>query len=76
LYLHSQTRAPATPSTGGDLRAIQVEETCEQCGAAMTVRRGRRGFFLGCSSYPKCKGTREPGDRTREKIEEMTRTEA
>jgi DNA topoisomerase-1 len=25
----------------------------------MKLRPGRRGFFLGCSKYPKCKGTRE-----------------
>jgi DNA topoisomerase-1 len=25
----------------------------------MKLRPGRRGYFLGCSKYPKCKGTRE-----------------
>ena len=34
----------------------------------MTVRKGRRGYFLGCANYPKCKGTREPGETTLEKI--------
>ncbi|MBM3500211.1 MAG: type I DNA topoisomerase [Armatimonadetes bacterium] len=29
---------------------------CPECGAAMVVRRSRRGPFLGCSRYPKCKG--------------------
>ena len=38
----------------------------------MTVRRGRRGFFLGCANYPKCKGTKEPGDATMEKITAVT----
>jgi DNA topoisomerase-1 len=29
----------------------------------MKLRPGRRGFFLGCAKYPKCKGTREaPAD--------------
>ena len=29
-----------------------------QCGAAMKLRSGRGGtYFLGCSKYPKCKGT-------------------
>jgi DNA topoisomerase-1 len=64
------TAAPA--SSGTDLKTIQVEETCEDCGGAMTVRRGRRGFFLGCSKYPKCKGTKEPGEATMEKITAAT----
>jgi DNA topoisomerase-1 len=31
---------------------------CQLCGAKMMKRWGRNGWFLGCSSYPKCKGTR------------------
>jgi DNA topoisomerase-1 len=34
----------------------------------MVVRRGRRGFFLGCAQYPQCKGTRQPGETTLAKI--------
>ena len=48
-----------------------VEETCEQCGGPMLVRRSRRGFFLGCAQYPKCKGTRQPGEATLAKINEV-----
>ena len=65
------TAAP-TASGANDLKSIEVEETCEDCGGAMTVRRGRRGFFLGCASYPKCKGTKEPGEVTKLKIEKAT----
>lgn len=32
---------------------------CEECGKPMMIRTGRRGKFLGCSGYPKCKTTRE-----------------
>jgi DNA topoisomerase-1 len=39
--------------------AVEVSETCPECGAPMKLRPGRRGLFLGCSKYPKCKGTRE-----------------
>jgi DNA topoisomerase-1 len=39
--------------------AVEVSETCPECGAPMKLRPGRRGYFLGCSKYPKCKGTRE-----------------
>jgi DNA topoisomerase-1 len=56
-------------AAGPDLKTIEVEETCEDCGGPMLVRRGRRGFFLGCAAYPKCKGTREPGEVTRSRIE-------
>jgi DNA topoisomerase-1 len=55
-----------------DLKSIEVEEKCDQCGSPMVVRRGRRGYFLGCSGYPKCRGTREPGEATVEKILALT----
>jgi DNA topoisomerase-1 len=58
--------APSAPRL--DLKTIVVDEPCEQCGGAMVVRRGRRGPFLGCGNYPKCKNTREPDEATREKI--------
>jgi hypothetical protein len=31
---------------------------CPKCGSAMVKRNGPRGEFWGCSTYPKCKGTR------------------
>jgi DNA topoisomerase-1 len=63
----------APPSSkAADLKAIPVEETCENCGGAMVVRQGKRGFFLGCANYPKCRGTREPGEATMEKIMAVT----
>jgi len=31
---------------------------CELCGSPMMKRWGRNGWFLGCSTYPKCKSTR------------------
>ncbi len=66
--LAEQQAAAAPAESGVDLKTIVVEETCEDCGSAMVVRRGKRGFFLGCSKYPKCKGTRQPSDPTLEKI--------
>ncbi len=64
------TAAPA--SSGPDLKTIVPVEVCDDCGGPMTVRRGRRGFFLGCAKYPKCKGTKEPGEATMEKITAVT----
>jgi len=66
--------AAAGGSGAAELKAIEVEETCENCGGPMLVRRGKRGFFLGCANYPKCKGTKEPGDATKEKIAAATAT--
>ncbi len=34
------------------------EQVCPKCGQPMIVRSGRFGLFLGCSTYPKCKGIR------------------
>lgn len=64
--------AAARPSASADLKAIQVAQTCDQCGSAMIVRRGKRGYFLGCSKYPKCRGTKEPDADTLAKIEAVT----
>jgi len=36
-----------------------TEEECPECGAALVLREGKRGKFLGCSSYPKCRYTRD-----------------
>ncbi len=35
-----------------------TSETCDLCGKPMLKRWSKRGWFLGCSGYPKCKGTR------------------
>jgi DNA topoisomerase-1 len=59
---------PAPAETGVDLKTIPIEQTCEKCGGPMLVRRSRRGFFLGCANYPKCKGTSQPDEETLAKI--------
>jgi DNA topoisomerase-1 len=28
---------------------------CPECGAPLTVKRGRYGMFIGCSGYPSCR---------------------
>ncbi len=50
--------------------AVEVHETCPECGAAMKLRPGRKGYFLGCSKYPKCKGTREASAELLEQLQE------
>jgi DNA topoisomerase-1 len=41
---------------------------CDECGKPMIIRNSRRGYFLGCSGYPKCKNT---GDVPAKLIEEL-----
>jgi DNA topoisomerase-1 len=46
-------KAPAEP-TG---------EACPKCGKPLLTRVGRRGKFVGCSGYPRCRFTRDiPGE--------------
>jgi len=41
-----------------DKQPVMTDFKCDLCGSAMMKRWGRNGFFLGCSTFPKCKGTR------------------
>ncbi len=61
----------ATPAAakGPDLKSVKVDAVCDDCGSPMNVRRGKRGFFLGCSGYPKCKGTKQVDDELKTQIE-------
>ena len=38
---------------------ITTDIDCDECGKPMVIRKGRRGPFMGCSGYPKCKNTGE-----------------
>ncbi|MBX3355223.1 MAG: topoisomerase DNA-binding C4 zinc finger domain-containing protein [Phycisphaeraceae bacterium] len=56
---------PAPPPLVTDLK-------CTKCDAALNLREGKRGPWLGCSRFPKCRG-REPwakvDDATKKKLE-------
>ena len=41
-------RAPTEPT----------DQVCDKCGSPMVIRTGKRGRFLACSSYPKCKNAK------------------
>lgn len=34
---------------------VYSDEVCEKCGKKMVIKWGRRGKFLSCSEYPRCK---------------------
>ena len=43
----------------GDRKVAQpTDQICHECGSPMVIRQGRSGEFLGCSKFPKCRGTR------------------
>jgi DNA topoisomerase-1 len=55
------------PEEAAQIKALQEKtkgEVCPICGKPMNVRRGRFGFFLGCSDYPKCKGISKIWNKT------------
>ena len=35
---------------------------CPNCGSPLYLREGKRGFWLGCSKFPKCKGRKSWAD--------------
>ena len=43
----------------GTPQKIMTDIDCDECGKPMMVRTGKRGKFLGCSGYPKCRNTAE-----------------
>ena len=57
--LKEQVKAAMPARAKKEMPAVEVKETCPDCGAPMKLRGSRRGYFLGCSKYPKCRGTRE-----------------
>ena len=49
----------ADPNQEQKPRAVETDIACELCGSPLVIRSGRRGPFLGCAAYPKCKSTRD-----------------
>ena len=43
-------------------KARELEESCPECGKPLLVRASKRGDFVGCSGYPKCRYTRDMGE--------------
>ncbi|HMP17405.1 MAG TPA: topoisomerase DNA-binding C4 zinc finger domain-containing protein [Gemmatales bacterium] len=47
------------PPPKPELPDVEIKETCPECGSSMKLRQFRNRYFLGCTKYPKCKGTEE-----------------
>jgi ssDNA-binding Zn-finger/Zn-ribbon topoisomerase 1 len=52
----AEEQLPAPPPRP---KPVPTSILCDECGQPMVIRTGRRVRFLGCSAYPKCKGTKE-----------------
>ena len=37
---------------------IKTDEVCDKCGEPMIIKWGRKGKFLSCSDFPKCKNSK------------------
>ena len=47
---------------------VAIDQKCPKCEAPMKLRSGAKGFFLGCTKYPKCRGVMEPPEELKEQI--------
>jgi len=59
--------------TRGKKKFLQTDVACDKCGKKMVVRSGRRGPFLACPGYPRCKNAK---DASPEQIAEFNRLNA
>jgi DNA topoisomerase-1 len=57
------------PPPKKDVPQVEITEPCPECGGPMKLRPSRRGFFLGCAKFPKCRGTREASPEVLEQIQ-------
>jgi DNA topoisomerase-1 len=56
------------PKPKAPLPDIDITETCPECASPMKLRPGRNGYFLGCSRFPKCRGTMELPQHLKERL--------
>ncbi|MFN0098733.1 MAG: type I DNA topoisomerase [Gemmatimonadaceae bacterium] len=55
---HPKTCKYTRPLKGERVPPQLTDYACPECGKPMVVRRSRSGEFLGCSTFPKCRGTK------------------
>ena len=53
---------------------IVTQHTCDKCGKNMVLRSSKRGYFLGCSGYPKCRNIVTISDEEIAKIKAQQQT--
>jgi DNA topoisomerase-1 len=57
-YATGDCKGAVSLSTKGEpLWPVETSVPCPTCGRMLAVKRSRRGKFLACPGYPKCRGT-------------------
>ncbi|MSR30442.1 MAG: type I DNA topoisomerase [Gemmataceae bacterium] len=67
--LKEKVDAMFPPRPKKEIPQIEVTDLCPECDGPMKIRPGKRGFFLGCNNYPKCKGTKQLDPEIAEKLQ-------
>ena len=73
-YPKCKSTSPLPEGVRLERKETPVEETgfgCERCGRPMRIKSGRRGKFIACSGFPKCRNTKPV-----EKLEELLKLAA
>ncbi len=47
-----------------EAKPVETDEKCPDCGRPLVRRKGRYGWFVGCSGYPECKFIKKEGKVT------------
>jgi len=68
-YTRPLEAAPGGSEERPRAEPVETGEKCPECGAPLVEREGRRGRFIGCSAFPKCRYTREVEGAERPKAE-------
>lgn len=55
---HTQVQTIGETVKRSDVTQEQMNESCPKCGNPLSIRLGRRGRFIGCTTYPECDYTR------------------
>jgi DNA topoisomerase-1 len=69
LTIPTGAAMPGTPAVATSGKPVPTGIDCDDCGKPMVVRQGKRGPFLGCSGYPKCRHTEELPPEMRDQIQ-------
>ena len=61
FYSQFEKRLSEAPTQMRNVRGESkpTDVHCEKCGAKMVIKWGKRGHFLACPHYPKCRNTKE-----------------
>jgi len=54
-----------------DVTHEALDEVCPKCGKPLSIRLGRRGRFIGCTTYPECDYARNLGENGEENETEV-----